>query len=91
MWHILEHNSIQKTCRKLPVQVLKKYELWKDIVFRHGPDKLKENFLTLFENLLKQKPSSSKGVYLRRVAIAPTMGPGLKLDPGKLENLVRAI
>ncbi len=42
MWHILEHKSIQKTCRKLPVQVLKKYELWKDIVFRHGPDKLKE-------------------------------------------------
>jgi len=42
MWHILEHKSIPKTCRKLPVQVLKKYELWKDIVFRHGPDKLKE-------------------------------------------------
>jgi len=42
MWHILEHKSIEKTCRKLPVQVLKKYELWKDIVFRHGPDKLKE-------------------------------------------------
>ena len=42
MWHILEHKSIRKTCRKLPVQVLKKYELWKDIVFRHGPDKLKE-------------------------------------------------
>jgi len=42
MWHILEHKSIQKACRKLPVQVLKKYELWKDIVFRHGPDKLKE-------------------------------------------------
>ena len=42
MWHILEHKSIQKTCRKLPVQVLKKYELWKDIVFRHGPDKLKD-------------------------------------------------
>lgn len=41
MWHILEHKSIPKTCRKLPDQVLKKYELWKDIVFRHGPDKLK--------------------------------------------------
>ena len=42
MWHILEHKSVQKTCRKLPAQVLTKYELWKDIVFRHGPDKLNE-------------------------------------------------
>lgn len=31
-----------KICRKLPVSVVKKYELWKDIVFRHGPGKLKE-------------------------------------------------
>ena len=38
MWHILEHRSIQKECRKIPHQVLAKYELWKDLVFRHGPD-----------------------------------------------------
>jgi len=31
-----------KTCGKLPPQVPKKYEIWKDIVFRHGPEKLKE-------------------------------------------------
>ncbi|MBT3343832.1 MAG: type II toxin-antitoxin system mRNA interferase toxin, RelE/StbE family [Gemmatimonadetes bacterium] len=42
MWHILEHHDIGKACRKAPPQVLKKYELWKDIVFRHGPAKLKE-------------------------------------------------
>ena len=42
MWHILEHRDIGKACRKAPPQVLKKYELWKDIVFRHGPNKLKE-------------------------------------------------
>jgi proteic killer suppression protein len=42
MWHILEHHDIDRTCRKLPPQVLKKYELWKDIVFRHGPEKLGE-------------------------------------------------
>lgn len=42
MWHILEHRRIGRTCRKLPPQVLKKYELWKDIVFRHGPEKLRE-------------------------------------------------
>jgi mRNA-degrading endonuclease RelE of RelBE toxin-antitoxin system len=42
MWTILEHRSIAKKCSKLPPQVLKKYEIWKDIVFRHGPEKLKE-------------------------------------------------
>ena len=42
MWHIKEHKRIDRTCRKLPSQVVKKYELWKDIVFRHGPEKLKE-------------------------------------------------
>jgi toxin HigB-1 len=42
MWHIREHRNVAKLCRKLPDEVLKKYELWKDIVFRHGPNKLKE-------------------------------------------------
>jgi toxin HigB-1 len=42
MWHIKEHKKIDKTITKLPLQVIKKYELWKDIVYRHGPDKLKE-------------------------------------------------
>jgi plasmid maintenance system killer protein len=42
MWHIKEHRKIEKMIAKLPLQVLKKYELWKDIIYRHGPDKLKE-------------------------------------------------
>jgi len=42
MWRIQEHRDIAKVCRKLPEAVVKKYELWKDIVFRHGPEKLKE-------------------------------------------------
>ena len=42
MWRIQEHRSIGKICDKLPKQIVKKYELWKNIVFRHGPDKLKE-------------------------------------------------
>ncbi|MDA8404563.1 MAG: type II toxin-antitoxin system mRNA interferase toxin, RelE/StbE family [Desulfobacteraceae bacterium] len=42
MWRIQEHNEIRKICRKLPAAVAKKYELWKNIVFRHGPEKLKE-------------------------------------------------
>ena len=42
MWNILEHRSIAKTCRKLPIKGVEKYELWKDIVFRHGSGKLRE-------------------------------------------------
>jgi mRNA-degrading endonuclease RelE of RelBE toxin-antitoxin system len=42
MWRILEHRGIAKTCRKLPEAVVRKYELWKNIIFRHGPEKLKE-------------------------------------------------
>ena len=42
MWRIREHHKLSKVVEKLPLQVVKKYELWKSIVFRHGPDKLKE-------------------------------------------------
>ena len=42
MWRIREHRDIEKVCRKLPRAIVKKYELWKDIVFRHGPEKLRE-------------------------------------------------
>lgn len=42
MWHIREHHKLDKVIAKLPLQVVKKYELWKNIVFRHGPDKLRE-------------------------------------------------
>ena len=42
MWHIHEHNDISKCCRKIPLHVKKKYELWKNLIFRHGPVILKE-------------------------------------------------
>ena len=42
MWHIKEHRDIARQCLKLPPPIAKKYELWKNIVFRHGPEKLKE-------------------------------------------------
>jgi plasmid maintenance system killer protein len=42
MWHIREHHKLNKVVEKQPLQVVKKYELWKSIVFRHGPDKLRE-------------------------------------------------
>jgi mRNA-degrading endonuclease RelE of RelBE toxin-antitoxin system len=42
MWVIKEHHDINKICRKLPDAIVKKYELWKNIVHRHGPEKLRD-------------------------------------------------
>lgn len=41
MWRLLESKNIHKQSKKIPPQVLKKYELWKEIVFRHGYEALK--------------------------------------------------
>jgi large subunit ribosomal protein L1 len=44
------------------------------------PEKLKENVNTLLEVILKAKPSTSKGVYLKGAGLSTSMGPGIKLD-----------
>jgi large subunit ribosomal protein L1 len=48
------------------------------------PQKLKENLEVLLGALVKAKPSSAKGVYLRKVTVSSTMGPGLTLDQSTL-------
>jgi large subunit ribosomal protein L1 len=55
-----------------------------------GPAKLKENFMALFDSVLKAKPTTSKGVYIRKVAISPSMGPGLFIDTSNLDQLSRS-
>ncbi len=47
-------------------------------------EQLADNFQTLMEAVLKAKPSTLKGQYLKSVTIAPTMGPGVKINPLKL-------
>ena len=49
-----------------------------------GPEKLEENFKALMEAIVKAKPASAKGQYLRSVTVASTMGPGVKLNPALL-------
>ena len=44
-----------------------------------GKDKLVENATTIMDAIIKAKPASSKGTYLKSVAIATTMGPGIKV------------
>lgn len=45
-----------------------------------GAEKLLDNFNTLMEAIVKAKPSTSKGVYLKSVTVASTMGPGIKVN-----------
>ena len=44
-------------------------------------EKITENFKTVVDQIIKLKPDTSKGQYLRTVAISLTMGPGIKIDP----------
>jgi len=45
-----------------------------------APEKLTENFNALIELVMKLKPATAKGVYLKGIAISSTMGPGIKID-----------
>jgi large subunit ribosomal protein L1 len=52
-----------------------------------GAEKLTENFLALLEMVLKLKPASSKGLYIRNVSLSTVMGPGAKVDPLAIRNI----
>jgi large subunit ribosomal protein L1 len=48
------------------------------------PEKLKANFSAIMEIIYKAKPQTAKGVYVKNVTLATTMGPGIKLDLAEL-------
>ena len=50
--------------------------------------KLLENYAAIMEELNRAKPSAAKGKYIRSVVLASTMGPGIKVDPSRLKDLV---
>ena len=50
-----------------------------------GTEKLKENYKTLVDAVIKAKPAAAKGQYMKSVAVASTMGPGIKINPAKAE------
>ncbi|PIP08424.1 MAG: 50S ribosomal protein L1 [Syntrophobacteraceae bacterium CG23_combo_of_CG06-09_8_20_14_all_50_8] len=52
-----------------------------------GVDKLRENILALLEAIVKLKPASSKGTYLKSISLSSTMGPGVKVDPLDVRNV----
>lgn len=51
------------------------------------PQQLLENLSTMVEAIVRAKPHTSRGTYLRSIAIAPTMGPGVTLDPVSAASL----
>ncbi len=54
-----------------------------------GKEKLQENLKALLEVVWKLKPSSSKGAYIKGVALSSTMGPGVRIDPVDAMALVK--
>ena len=46
--------------------------------------KLKDNLEALLHDLIKAKPSSAKGVYLQKISLSSTMGPGVTVDASTL-------
>ena len=49
------------------------------------PTKLRDNLLAIADAVIKAKPQTSKGTYLKKVSISTTMGPGIRLDTGDLQ------
>lgn len=54
-----------------------------------GFDRLLENIKALLEVILRVKPPTSKGIYLRSITLSSTMGPGVKIDPLNVRNVLK--
>jgi len=52
-----------------------------------GEEKMVENIRAFIERIIQLKPPTSKGIYVRSVALSSTMGPGVKLDPVQVRSL----
>ncbi len=53
-----------------------------------GAEKLLQNIATFLDTLIRLKPPSAKGTYLRGIAISTTMGPGIRIDPVAVKNIL---
>ena len=50
-------------------------------------DGLGANFATLMDEINRAKPASAKGRYVKKVTLSSTMGPGVKVDPSRVDEL----
>jgi large subunit ribosomal protein L1 len=56
-----------------------------------GADKLLQNLAAFMDTLVRLKPATSKGTYLKSIHLSTTMGPGIPVEPGDVKNLVRLL
>jgi large subunit ribosomal protein L1 len=54
-----------------------------------GVERLLENIKALLEVIIRAKPPTSKGVYLKSIALSTTMGPGVKIDPLSIRTVMK--
>ena len=54
-----------------------------------APEKLRDNLMTVVETIMRLKPSTSKGTYLKNVSVSSTFGPGVKIDTSDLVRTVK--
>jgi large subunit ribosomal protein L1 len=52
------------------------------------PVQLKDNLLALAQQIVRLKPSTAKGTYVKSVALSTTMGPGVRIDPLEIVRVV---
>jgi len=50
-----------------------------------GPEQLSQNYFAALDEVLRLKPSASKGRYLKKVTVSSTMGPGVSVDPTRVK------
>ena len=50
--------------------------------------KLLENYAAVMEEIIRAKPSVAKGRYIRSVTMTSTMGPGIKVDPARVRDIL---
>ncbi|AEH44160.1 ribosomal protein L1 [Thermodesulfatator indicus DSM 15286] len=53
-----------------------------------GPQKILENLAAFFDAIIKAKPSGAKGQYIKNITLSTTMGPGIKIDPAAVKDLL---
>ncbi len=56
-----------------------------------GVEKICENLSAFLEKIMRLKPASSKGIYIKGLSISTTMGPGIKIDPSMVKDFLKQV
>jgi large subunit ribosomal protein L1 len=56
-----------------------------------GEQQLLENYASLLDEIMRAKPAAAKGRYIRSVTLTTTMGPGIRIDPGRTRGIIEEL